>query len=108
MRWRKKDEVQPLSKGAIVVGNKAGGWSVPLFFLHKSMKTLVRKFSVTGQVGGPGTFWEGYTYPLGAYPFFWMAWLRAWFHVIWWPYRAAYIDNTTLTGGQPPKGGSPC
>jgi hypothetical protein len=54
MQWRKKDEVPPLSKGAIVVGNKDGGWSVPLFFRHKS-----GKFS-TGQAllhGGKVAYW---------------------------------------------------
>lgn len=54
MQWRKKDEVPPLSKGAIGVGNKDGGWSVPLFFLHKS-----GKFS-TGQAllnGGKVACW---------------------------------------------------
>jgi hypothetical protein len=54
MQWRKKDEVPPLSKGAIGVGNKDGGWSVPLFFLHKS-----GKFS-TGQAllhGGKVAYW---------------------------------------------------
>jgi hypothetical protein len=67
------------------------------------MKPLVRKWSVTGQVGGPGTFWAGYTYPLGAYPFFWMAWLRAWVHVQRWPYRAAHIANDQGEAQPPAK-----
>jgi len=53
------------------------------------------KFRVVGQVGGPGTYWDGYTYDLGSFPFFWMARLRARIHVLRWPYRVAHIVNAT-------------
>jgi len=33
--------------------------------MNRKTKRPVRRFSVTGQVGGAGTYWAGFTYPLG-------------------------------------------
>jgi hypothetical protein len=55
------------------------------------------RYSVIGQIGGPGTFWRGYGYDLGTYRWLWMAKLVAWFHVrIINPWRAARVEDKGL------------
>lgn len=51
------------------------------------------KYAAIGRAGGPPLFWDGYEYELGEFPFFFLAWIRAWIHVQMWPYRAAIIEK---------------
>jgi hypothetical protein len=51
---------------------------------------------VIGRVGGPGTFWDGYEYPLGTYPCYWIAYLRGWIHVKRYPYRAVRFKHPSF------------
>lgn len=53
----------------------------------------MKKYEAIGRVGGPGTFWEGYEYSLGFYPFAWMAWFVAHKHIRLNPMRMARVEK---------------
>jgi len=46
----------------------------------------------TGQVGGPGTFWEGHKFELFRGPH-WLVRIRAEWYLIGYPYRRVYIKR---------------
>ncbi len=53
----------------------------------------MRSYAAIGRVGGPGTFWEGFEYDIGTYPFEWMAEVAARMHLWFFPCRLARIEK---------------
>lgn len=51
-------------------------------------------YSVTIQVGG--IFWEGFRFELCKSRWFWLAWVRAKWHLAKFPYRAAEIAKIEI------------
>lgn len=61
------------------------------------------RYLITGQVGGPGTFWEGYTIEVGRSRWLWMAKLRGWLYLQRYPCRAIYISLIDNDGEMSPE-----